>query len=283
MNVTKQSHKLTPKEKTKIVELYKNGLSTIKIGKIFGLNPSGIRALLNRRNISTSKLSCYRTYKVDKNFFKIIDTEEKAYILGFLYGDGNNYPEHGKISVTSLKKDERILKRIRAALKSNAKLYYQTNKKTKQVYVTLAIYSKEISKDLIHLGVIKNKTKFLQFPILPPELIKHFIRGLFDSDGCFTFGLYHTYNNYKYYMGRLSFCGTIDICKSIKAILKEAVQTANTQLTQDKRIKYNFRTVTYSSIEDINKIYHYFYDNSSIFLKRKRKKIEKFLSKRGVV
>ena len=31
-----------------------------------------------------------RIYSLDENFFEKIDTERKAYILGFVYADGNN-------------------------------------------------------------------------------------------------------------------------------------------------------------------------------------------------
>ena len=30
-----------------------------------------------------------RMYDIDKDYFKVIDTEEKAYWLGFIYADGS--------------------------------------------------------------------------------------------------------------------------------------------------------------------------------------------------
>jgi hypothetical protein len=73
---------------------------------------------------------------------------------------------------------------------SNSKFAYKTNKKTKNVYLTFYLYDKKISDDLVKLGVSDNKTKTIVFPdvsIVPRYLIRHFIRGIFDSDGCFTF------------------------------------------------------------------------------------------------
>ncbi len=46
-----------------------------------------------------------------------------------------------------------------------------------------------MKNDLIRLGCIPSKTKTLEFPsvdIVPKHLMRHFIRGYFDGDGCIT-------------------------------------------------------------------------------------------------
>ena len=42
-------------------------------------------------------------YEIDENFFKTIDTEEKAYILGFIYANGCNHVKPNRcVSLTQL-------------------------------------------------------------------------------------------------------------------------------------------------------------------------------------
>lgn len=46
-----------------------------------------------------------------------------------------------------------------------------------------------MANDLINLGCIPRKTLVLKFPnesTVPKQLIKHFIRGYMDGDGCIS-------------------------------------------------------------------------------------------------
>lgn len=71
------------------MELYNSGLSTVKIGKMFGKHYSTVRNILinNGVKLRSNKINS-RKYTINENYFKNIDTEEKAYWLGFIYADG---------------------------------------------------------------------------------------------------------------------------------------------------------------------------------------------------
>ena len=58
-----------------------------------------------------------RIYKVNEDFFKCINTEEKAYILGFICADG--HVEKDRLNITVSIKDRDILEKIRYAIHSN--------------------------------------------------------------------------------------------------------------------------------------------------------------------
>lgn len=45
-------------------------------------------------------LSCTRKRNFDRSFFRTIDSEEKAYWLGFFYADGYVYKSGKQISIT---------------------------------------------------------------------------------------------------------------------------------------------------------------------------------------
>ena len=51
-------------------------------------------------------------YTFDTHFFDEINTQEKAYVLGFLFADGYNYEKRGVVSLSLQEKDKEILDKI---------------------------------------------------------------------------------------------------------------------------------------------------------------------------
>lgn len=283
MDNTKPSFKLTDKEKLHIVILYNKGWSTRKIAEKYKLNKTGIYQLLKRRNVKFRSTS-HKWYSADESFFETINTEEKAYILGFLYGDGTNHTKNSKISIVGLKSDMQIFKDIRKSLKSNNKFYFKENKKTKTQYIELTIYNKKISKDLENLGMANHKTYTIKFPnFISKDLIRHFIRGYFDADGCFTFCQQTNKKNNIYYAGRIFICGTENICQCIKDIFINELNINNTKLSTDKRCYSNFRTFTCGKLDDLINIYNFMYKDSNIYLKRKKMNFEKYFKIKKII
>lgn len=112
--------------------------------------------------------------------FNKVDTEEKAYWLGFFYADGyvsdDNHIEIGlKLS------DEEHLNKLVSFLSFGGKIYKDSYR------VRLCFKDMQIGNDLKHLGCIPRKSLVLQFPTekqVPTYLLNHFIRGYYDGDGC---------------------------------------------------------------------------------------------------
>ena len=112
-----------------------------------------------------------------ENYFEIIDTPEKAFLLGFITADGSMRNDLSQLTITQ-KEDESwwILNMIRNFIHPYAKSLTSTNKK--------------LCKDLFDKGIIPNKTyDFTQVEIdklwtsVPNEYKYDFIRGLLDGDG----------------------------------------------------------------------------------------------------
>ena len=161
-------------------------------------------------------------------------------------------------------------------MKSNSKKFDKNNLKTKNRYLTLAIHSKKISNDLVKLGVIDNKTKTISFPVfLKKYLYRDFIRGIFDSDGCFTFCKQTNRNDY---VGRFSISGTKKLCETIQQIFLTKLNIPLTKLAKDNRCYSNFRTLGISRLSDLVKIYKFLYSDSKIHLNRKKHKFEEYFS-----
>ncbi len=150
----------------------KNGKSS---GRKFGHEVSeGTRKLIAQAT---------RRYEVDEHFFTSIDTEAKAYILGFAATDG--HIDDG-LFWTLQASDAPILEKIKLEMLSAhpIKFMKMTNSGgTITEGAKLSIYSKNIVTDLEKLGFLANKTKTIKPWNGPEELMPHYWRGCIDGDG----------------------------------------------------------------------------------------------------
>jgi len=172
----------------KITNLYNEGLSFTKIGLQFNVSRKTIAKFLKNDNAKIKENSFYnRKYNLNEKYFDVIDTEEKAYILGFIYADGNNLYKNNRISIHLSKVDEEILQKFSLIFYGKTILKYNTNKNNNGKlfnYVSLNLYSKHMSQHLATLGVVECKSYKITFPEwLDKSLHKHFLRGLIDGDG----------------------------------------------------------------------------------------------------
>ena len=120
-----------------IIKLYEEENKSIKdIGKLYRCNEKLIRKILKKNNVSIRKGRHYnKIYHINDTFFDIIDTEEKAYILGFLYADGcSNGVDRFCISLAIYDRD--ILEKIRWAVESNAPIKIKKGYKIKNTNYT---------------------------------------------------------------------------------------------------------------------------------------------------
>lgn len=152
------------------------------------------------RSRNAVKLKCNRnglkkrTHTYNKDYFKHIDTQEKAYWLGFIYADGyvHNNINTGtyEFGITLKKSDDEHLKKLNKCMCGNVEVSYRTrisNQNGKEnTSSIIRFYSKEIVDDLICHGVFENKTNKMLIPSLDENLMSHFIRGYFDGNGCIT-------------------------------------------------------------------------------------------------
>jgi hypothetical protein len=109
-------------------------------------------------------------YKLNTKYFDIIDSEDKAYALAWFWSRGT-----GRIQIS--KKDVDILHTLRVLLeyKGPVRIYDRV--------AELNITNPQFRAALAKAGCVLSKREDQIFPIIPDDLIRHFLRGIFDSYG----------------------------------------------------------------------------------------------------
>jgi len=126
--------------------------------------------------------------KLKKDYFKILNTKDKAYFYGYLLADGHLDGE--RLLVELDVKDAEILKRFIEVLEINPKyVFYKRRNKNKKKSITLMlkINNKEFVTNLKNLKFpIGMKSNIIRFPASlaeVPELALSCLLGYFDGDG----------------------------------------------------------------------------------------------------
>lgn len=217
--------------------------------------------------------SKYGKYHVNQNYFENIDNEWKAYWLGFLYADGcvilNEKDGKFKYSVSiSLKIGDKFhLEKFLNSLQSDAVI--KENKTNYKDYYSakISICNKKICTDLIKHGCVPRKTFVLKFPDLRKDLIRHFIRGYFDGDGCISI------NKEKRFV-RINIVGNYDMLSSICDIIEKECNINKPVFQPISNGKNNIYSIQYGNVYSCQKIYNYLYKDCNICLDRKLEKFD---------
>ncbi len=255
--------KLTDDQVMEICDRYKKGESSPILGTKFNVSSTTIFNKLKDNNIKRKKsnfYTCKRKYFLNEKYFDQIDTPEKAYWLGFIAGDG--YLGKNYLCINLMEKDKTHLCSFSNALDSNipVKRYRAYIRNGKDYYCArISVNSKHL-----HTALKKyfkpNKTFTLKFPKLGSDFDRHYIRGVFDADGCSSWSRFSIASANELFL--------IDIQK----ILMKELGFKKTKFSFSKRSKTI--ELAYSGGKQLRKIYDYLYKDAIIYLDRKKEKLE---------
>lgn len=249
----------TKETRNEIIKFYKECKRVNKTADHFKINRTTIRSILIESGIRTKGDKLLKT-RCNETYFDKIDTEDKAYWLGYIVADGCNRTKYFSISST----DKNTLEKFKTSIEFTGKIYtYPPNGKTfnkKDLHV-IVIPSIKICDRLRSLNVTERKSNITSIPNIEKILIPHFIRGVFDGDGCI-----HRRKNEDVFMFVL--CGSNTLMMQIKEILKKDCKVD--KLYSEIKTPNLTRIVAYTK-KDCIKIKDYFYNNATIFLERKKK------------
>jgi len=250
---------LNEKDCNDIIIKYKKGINKNKLSNEYCVSHQTISNIIERDG--RKRIKGNKKYNVDEYYFDKIDTSDKAYWLGFLYADGYVIKKKSTYYSGILIKDLEHIELFKKCIKSE---HIIKNATTKNNY-SFNIYNKKFSENLIKNGVIPNKTKKICFPDIDNMMISHFIRGFFDGDGSIIAT--------KKTLSFTICCASKDFLESIRENLLINVDI-NSKLNIYERKDGLYNIIT-SSIEDINKINKYLYnDSDELYLKRKKNKFD---------
>ena len=109
-----KQRRLSHQEKSELFRMYETGnYSGNQLTNYFPISQVAINNLLRRNGyVAKSASDLKRKYPIVEDFFDVIDTEEKAYILGLLYADGYNNTDRNSVSLGLKETDREVLDKI---------------------------------------------------------------------------------------------------------------------------------------------------------------------------
>lgn len=185
--------------------------------------------------------------------------EYTSYLYGYVLGDGNLQRERPRFVIDS--KDIDHMENLSRLI--GTRVYYPNNHYGEaRIAVTSTIYCNK----MLDWGLVPGKSKegCLLNKIPDGDNFNHFIRGLFDSDGCLSVrtqksGFVWLIEGHPSYMNQF------------KDRLPFRFQTKLG--TNGKNVNFNTENLT-----ELVKIYHWLYDNATIFMDRKKLRFDKVIN-----
>ncbi len=161
--------------------------------------------------------------KSNEDYFQVIDSEIKAYLLGFYLADGsvslgercvNSYRHQVGLSITDLS----IVEKFQNEICPNNRItfsHYKKGAKNRKPVCSIRWTSTKMKEDLENLYGIKLRKTYdfnyqMNFNNIPKEYWNSFILGYFDGDGHisyngkqFTFSIYGTSKPFLEQIGKI--------------------------------------------------------------------------------
>jgi hypothetical protein len=169
------------------------------------------------------------------------------------------------------------LEKVKNLMNCDAKLYHKP-KKTYESGISgetfrLQVYNQKIFNSLIKLGLVSDKSLKIEFPDIPTQYIRHFIRGCWDGDGSVYVEKDSGNICASFVSGSKQF-----IDGMVSELEKAGLKKRKTYTTKAKTPSYYFRF----SGSQCKKLYHYLYDDvpPEQYLERKYQVFKKYFDER---
>ena len=284
------------------IELLKSGLSVKEVSDKTGRKYDDVwHTLYNYRDLIGEVNKFQRNFAVHE-YFDNIDTENKAYLLGFFLADGSidgsRYRSgefSNRLMVCNSIDDMEALSLFNSEICPNSPMSHSNNQNGvgfRKEQIKVRWTSKHMTKTLIekyNFCRMKayNKEFLFPFETIPKDLVRHFIRGFFDGDGNVDFAKMLTFNGVETTRFQYGFvCNSYPFAKQLSDIICEIHEGVSGTIRESKGKTTNWFTLRFDTkrvnpLEKRYAFYEYFYKDSTIFLTRKKEKFDKFFEYRG--
>lgn len=226
-----------------------------------------------------------RKHFFNESYFESIDTEDKAYWLGFIAADGcitrsSRYNSYRLTIALSNVDIEHLRKFLRCINSNDIKIqtchsgFSSKKKNSKIVSVTLNSY--KLCNDLNKLNIHPNKSYDIELPELSDEMMTHYLRGFFDGDGSYYYHYDYKNNRYRYSFEVVG--ASLAIIEQIqKYLLSKDIYTNIYTRKSPSSDNIVYRLMT-GSKKEMLKIIDLLYSDANIYLNRKYDKIKEIKS-----
>lgn len=214
--------------------------------------------LLKENNINRGNK--VKKYNFNEDYFEVIDSEDKAYFLGFIVADGSVNSISNIIQITQ--KEPEILYEFKKYILYEGDLAKSKNRNVFDIKIS----SSKMKSDLLSLGISPNKTMSVKYPNIPENLQNHFMRGVFDGDGCIS--IHHDKRD-NTDRGQVNICsGSFEF---INRYVDNLVKYCDVKKNNIRQPKGTYYVVDWGGLSDVENIYRFLYKDATIFLERKKK------------
>jgi len=198
-------------------------------------------------------------YSIDKTLMDKIDTEEKAYWLGFFYADAYNNEKLGRLVVELQEQDKNHLYKCANFFGQPREPFIQYKNKGKYIAYRLELNSKHLTKSLSSHGCHQAKSFNIVFPEwLAQKFIRHFVRGYFDGDGCIC--IHQDQLN-------ILIVSTKEIVESLQTLIKRL--NVKGHISHPKRYTKNTYRLDFGGSRQVLRFCEWIYKDATIYLDRK--------------
>lgn len=191
-------------------------------------------------------------------FFDEITNAAQAYWLGFITADGNASRDGRTLQINLSLVDADHLDKFTPFVGK------EVQRKPNYEYPTcfISVSDKHMWQSLVKKGVVPNKTVFDQsviFSFVPDNLKSHFIRGLFDGDGC----VWRSESGRNPYF---AISGEQNLLLVIKKYMCENLHLSDVKIYRGE----NYGKLKWNGRKQLRVIHNFIYSDG-VFLERKKK------------
>ena len=242
-------------DKDFLEECLKKGMSTRDIEKICKEDHRTICYWINKYKINhLSKFS-----KLDKFKFDKIDCKEKAYVLGFILADGS-ISEKKDVDISVSIYDKYVVEFISSIIKGRC-IYSRKLNKEKRIFPKARLTKRIPDITKFTGGYLKQDR---HYPRVRDDLERYLIQGVFDANGCITWGRRKDKNRI---WQKISFTSQLKILEGVQKYLLKKLEISTIIRPKSNEKCY---VLEFSNYKDVLKFcLHIYPDEEFIILKRK--------------
>ena len=254
---------------SRIINLYEDGNTVTEIAQMTGIKRGTVYSILQRNQVQMRPRG-KRPLPVNHEYFDTIDTEHKAFWIGWLSTSGHTENDE-MVSISMKSSDIALLEAFKEAIDSKHKIYWRKS----QPIVRLRFQSKHMAQTLRDYGIPDNRT-FAQTAVeVSPDLAHHYWRGVIDANG----SVHIMMSKKKFPTLIIKVCTTKQICLSFRSWVRSLGY--QTQATPGKDNESNTWAITVGGTDSVLPILRLLYDGATVFMPRHKDALNRWRTLRN--